>query len=176
MHEIARPKKEAFLAAYAKCGIITRAAELAKCGRRSHYVWMQEDPDYPERFHAANEEACDHLESEARRRAHEGTSKPVFYKGQVCGVVTEYSDTLMIFLLKAARPDKYRERMDVRQSGNVAILHVVEDEQWFGNAAHALVAQSTPAPSADPAAPGSHEGNGVRPTLGQNGNGTNGRH
>jgi len=30
------------------------------------------------------------------------------------GCIKEYSDTLLIFLLKAHRPKKYRERYDVR--------------------------------------------------------------
>ena len=43
---------------------------------------------------------CDALEAEARRRAVEGVRKPVFYQGVICGWVGEYSDTLLIFLLK----------------------------------------------------------------------------
>ena len=33
----------------------------------------------------------------------------------------EYSDTLLIFLLKAHRPEKYRERFDVRTQGNIQV-------------------------------------------------------
>ena len=41
--------------------------------------------------------------------------KPVgWYKGKPGGTVREYSDILLIFLLKALRPEKYRERVDVR--------------------------------------------------------------
>jgi hypothetical protein len=34
--------------------------------------------------------ACDAIEAEMRRRAIEGVQKPVFYKGEVCGYMTEY--------------------------------------------------------------------------------------
>jgi hypothetical protein len=36
--------------------------------RSQHYVWMK-DPEYAAAFAEAKEEACDALESEARRRA-----------------------------------------------------------------------------------------------------------
>lgn len=41
------------------------------------------------------------LETEAWRRAVDGTEKPVFYKGDECGRITEYSNTLLMFLIKA---------------------------------------------------------------------------
>jgi hypothetical protein len=110
-------KQRAFLAAYAECGNITKAAEIAEINRASHYDWMNDDPDYPELFKAADEAAGDKLEQEARRRAVEGTKKPVFYKGAVCGTVTEYSDLLLMFLLKGVRPDKFAER--IKQDVNV---------------------------------------------------------
>ena len=55
------------------------------------------------------------LEREARRRAVEGVEEPVgFYKGEPSAYVRKYSDTLLIFLMKGARPDKYRDRWDPR--------------------------------------------------------------
>jgi hypothetical protein len=52
------------------------------------------------------------LEQEAARRAYYGTLRGVYYRGVKCGVERTYSDTLMIFLLKARRPEVYRERYD----------------------------------------------------------------
>lgn len=109
--ETLQGKKKAFLAAYAEVGTITRAAELAGISRQTHYDWLESDPNYPEMFKEADKQACDRLEQEARRRAVQGVSKPVFYKGEECGVVQEYSDTLLIFLLKGALPDKYKDRV-----------------------------------------------------------------
>jgi hypothetical protein len=110
-------KKRAFLVAYSECGNISQAAKLAGIDRTNHYQWLDNDPDYPELFKAADEAAGDKLEQEARRRAVEGTNKPIFYKGEVCGTVTEYSDILLMFLLKGVRPDKFAER--IKQDVNV---------------------------------------------------------
>jgi hypothetical protein len=96
------------LAAYARTGNIAAAARAAKCHRSQHYEWLH-DPAYAEAFLAAQEEAVEALELEARRRAEKGVVKPVYYQGEVCGTVREYSDTLLIFLLKAARPERYRD-------------------------------------------------------------------
>ena len=49
------------------------------------------------------------LEYEAVRRAYHGVAEPVFYNGVQCGSVTKYSDKLLMFLLKARNPAKYRE-------------------------------------------------------------------
>lgn len=110
-------KKKAFLEAYAACGNITQAAELAGISRTSHYNWMEKDPEYPALFKAAEEQAIDRLEQEARRRALEGVEKPVYQGGKLVGTVREYSDTLLIFLLKGAKPDKYRERSTTELTG-----------------------------------------------------------
>ncbi len=104
-------KKKAFLTAFSECGNISQAAELAGIDRKNHYNWLKDDPDYPDQFYDADQKACDKLEQEARRRAIYGTSEPVFHKGEQCGVVQKYSDTLLIFLMKGANPEKYRENI-----------------------------------------------------------------
>ena len=57
------------------------------------------------------------LEDEAIRRAREGVDEPVFYKGEHCGNVRRYSDTLLIFMLKARKPDVYRKRASIEHTG-----------------------------------------------------------
>lgn len=131
----------AFLAAYASCGNVTQAATSAGVGRSSHYDWMREE-GYRQAFEAARDEAADLLEREARRRAVEGTRRLKFHQGapimvplvddegrivlgaqgevqMVPYVEHEYSDVLMIFLLKAARPDTYRERTHLQVDAQV---------------------------------------------------------
>ncbi len=114
---IRHPKKRAFLAAFAECGNISEAAKIAEINRMSHYHWLETDERYAVVFDQATEIACDHLEAEARRRAVEGVNEPVFYHGEVCGTVRKYSDTLLIFLLKGARPDKFRDNATIRHTG-----------------------------------------------------------
>lgn len=105
--------QDAFLEEYARLGCISGAAKAAEVGRRTHYDWLEADPEYRERFEDAREEAADMLELEARRRAVSGVQEPVFYKGVRVATVRKYSDRLLEFLLKAARPAKYRERHEI---------------------------------------------------------------
>ena len=63
------------------------------------------------------EQAAQRLEAEAKRRAVEGVEEPVFYQGKQCGVIKRYSDALLMFLLKGAMPDKYKERTSTELTG-----------------------------------------------------------
>ena len=46
-----------------------------------------------------------------------GVEKPVHYKGKRVDTVRRFSDTLLMFLLKARRPDIHRERFDHTLAG-----------------------------------------------------------
>lgn len=111
--EMQHAKRDAFLAAFTKLGTLTHAAEAAGCDRGQHYRWMDTDPEYPHLFSEASKSAHDNLEREAVRRAVEGTEKPVYQGGKLVGTIREYSDTLLIFIMKGAMPSKYRERVEV---------------------------------------------------------------
>jgi hypothetical protein len=112
-YEIGHPKKRAFLAAFALFGTISRASEAAEISRANHYNWLKDDDGeiYAKAFEDAKQRACDALEQEARRRAMEGVEKPIVRNGFVVDTYTEYSDTLLIFLMKGAMPDKYKDRI-----------------------------------------------------------------
>ena len=114
---IGHAKKRAFLAAYAELGNITAAAAAADVSRSMHYTWLERDRRYAAAFAQAHEMVGDHLEAEARRRAVEGWDEPVYYQGQVVGSIRRYSDTLLIFLLKGARPEKFRDNATIRHTG-----------------------------------------------------------
>ena len=90
------------------------AAKAAGISRQSHYRWLKTDPDYPGRYQEAKAESAQLLEDEAVRRARDGVVEQIYYQGQVVGQKLNYSDTLLIFLLKAANPEKYRERYDMQ--------------------------------------------------------------
>jgi hypothetical protein len=107
-------KKAAFIQAYLQTATVYHAAIKSGVSRSRHHVWMRKDPTYRQAFEEAEEAAVDELEAEARRRALEGTEEPVgFYKGVAAEYVKRYSDTLLIFLLKGARPEKYAERREI---------------------------------------------------------------
>ena len=63
-------------------------------------------------------------EDEADRRAVEGTLRPVFHKGNICGHVREYSDSLLAIQLKAGNPDRYADRQKVEHRGVMLNLNV----------------------------------------------------
>jgi len=115
-----QPKKRALLAALAETGNVSAATSLVKIDRRTHYRWLAEDPEYADAVPVAFEIPADKLEEEARRRALIGVDEPLTYQGEVFGTVKKYSDTLLIFLLKGVRPEKYRERFDHKIDGKVS--------------------------------------------------------
>ena len=98
----------AFLAAFRITACLSKAAQAARIGRRRHYHWLEQDPDYRLAFEQAKLEVVGELEDEAVRRACGGWLEPVFYQGRQCGTMRRYSDRLLMFLLKGWRPERYR--------------------------------------------------------------------
>jgi hypothetical protein len=111
-------KEEKFLTMLRETGgNVSRACEATGVRRATVYGWRSGDPLFAQAWDEAVEQGLDELEQEARRRAFHGTDRPVFYKGEECGAIREYSDTLMIFLLKGGRPQKYRENVSHEHTG-----------------------------------------------------------
>lgn len=77
---------------------ITLAARGAGIDRVTAYNHYKALPEFASAWEDAKEAAVEILEAEAWQRAR------------------KQSDTLMIFLLKAHKPDKYRERMELAQT------------------------------------------------------------
>ncbi|MEX0298791.1 MAG: hypothetical protein AB3N28_06955 [Kordiimonas sp.] len=92
------------------------AASKAGAGRRTFYRWRTED----EKFAAAWIEAAaapqNDLEHEALRRAVKGVEKPVYRGGEIVGHVTDYSDSMLMFLLKAHYPEKYDPKNGAKEA------------------------------------------------------------
>jgi hypothetical protein len=103
--------QRAFLAAYAETGVLKNAAKAAGVTRVNHCRWMKEDPAYAEKFEQLFEQVCERFEAEAIRRAVDGYQDPVYQAGKLVGYRLKYSDTLLMFMLKAMRPEKYREKL-----------------------------------------------------------------
>lgn len=96
---------------------VTLAAEAAGIDRATAYRWRDNDKEFATAWDEALEAGTDRLEEEALRRARFGVAKPVYQGGKLVGAVQEYSDTLMIFLLKGRRPDKFRDRVSTELTG-----------------------------------------------------------
>ncbi len=77
--------------------------------RACHYDWIKSDPEYAKAFAEAEANSARSLEDEAVRRASMGIRKAVRYKGKIVGYETEYSDTLLLALLRANNPKKFVE-------------------------------------------------------------------
>ncbi len=101
--------KTRFFAALAECGNVSHACHVAKVNRTTVYAYRQNDPEFAQSWEDALDEATDELEAEARRRALKGVEEPVYQGGKLVGKVRKFSDTLLIFLLKGLRPERYRE-------------------------------------------------------------------
>lgn len=106
-------KKERFLAALATGLSISGACEAAHIPRRTAYNHRDTDVDFKDAWDAAVIAGVEHLEDEARRRAVEGVDKPVYQGGARVGVIREYSDTLLIFLLKGRAREKYGDQVRI---------------------------------------------------------------
>jgi hypothetical protein len=121
--------QEGFLEAYAKVGNITRAADMVGISRQSHYDWMAGDPAYEPKFRQAMREATDVLREAAWTRAVDGVETTIFDKnGVAVGESVKYSDTLLIFLMKAASPGEFRDNYRVQVEGSIEHTHRLDWE------------------------------------------------
>ena len=139
-------RKRIFLMALAETGIVSFAAARAGWNVSSTHYHRKRDEAFAAAFDEALEVAADRLELAAVQRAVHGTLKPVWDRGGkerdpgIVGYETVYSDPLLALLLKARRPEKFRERHDVNHSGDagggvlLVPTHVPIDE-WSAAAA-----------------------------------------
>ncbi len=99
----------------------SRACVTANISEPLLHTWEDAYPGFIEVYRIIKESAIEDLISEARRRAFQGVLKPVgFYKGAPAALVREYSDNLIMFLIKAARPE-YRDRVEGIGQGAMAL-------------------------------------------------------
>lgn len=132
--KIKHPGKRAFLAIYGRTGNMTFACKMSGVTRNTARGWAINDLEFKAIFeNDAKEAACDYLEKEAWRRATEGTMKPQYHQGKVCGFTREFSDTLLIFLLKGNRPEKFRENVFLPGAGGPVEINIVYKDTGGGN-------------------------------------------
>ncbi|UTW56170.1 hypothetical protein [Kordiimonas sp. SCSIO 12610] len=100
-------KKASFIKAL-ECGeTVSSAAALLGVERSDLYAWRLEDAAFDAAWARAWSSGADMLEEEAIRRAVTGVEKPVFRGGEVVGHVRDYSDSMLMFLLKARKPELF---------------------------------------------------------------------
>jgi hypothetical protein len=133
---LAKKKRKVFLGVLAKTG---RVAEAARAVGYTDTATLQQfrrnDEDFAEAWDHALQAAAHTLEEEAIRRATEGVLEPVFYKGEVAGYKTNYSDTLLMFVLRGLKPGTYRDTGrggETNINFGIAVMPMTaqNDDQW----------------------------------------------
>jgi hypothetical protein len=116
-----------FLSVLSETANVTTAANAVGVTRQRLYQLRDEDSSFAAHWETAVKLGTAALEDEAARRARDGWDEPVFYQGDQCGTIRKFSDTLLIFLLKARDP-KYRERLGLEgpNGGAIPIANTVE--------------------------------------------------
>ena len=87
-------KKKA-LDGYARYGTVTAACEYARINRSTWYEWVKKDADFKAQVEAAEEQVTDRIEQTATQKAVAGDT------------------TLLIFMLKNRRREKYADRHEI---------------------------------------------------------------
>lgn len=93
-------------------GFVGKACEAVGISKQGVHNWRDSDPEFAAEWVRAVDLATEDLEKEARRRAHDGVDEPVFYQGEVCGHIRKFSDSLLMFTIKARKPE-YRDKIQI---------------------------------------------------------------
>ena len=110
----------AFIERLKATGNVTLAASGAGVALQHAYRTRNRSKAFRRSWEDALEQAMDLLEGEARRRA-TGIKRDVWYAGEKVGTKNVYSDTLLMFLLRARRPHLYRDNVKVERSGGMEV-------------------------------------------------------
>ena len=103
----AAPWRALFFEMLRKTGNVSAAARHAGRARAQLYRLRKQDAAFAALWDDALEEAADWLELEALRRAMDGIEEGRYFRGEMIGKITRYSDSLLMFLLKARRPSVF---------------------------------------------------------------------
>ncbi len=96
-------KKKRFLETLGDSGHVSHAAASIGVDRKTAYRWRAADKGFADAWDAALDRGLDELERIAHQRA------------------AESSDTLLIFLLKSKRRDRFGDHHQIEVSGSLAI-------------------------------------------------------
>jgi hypothetical protein len=108
--EVWKPK---FIEALRESANVRAACQACGITRDAAYKARKKSPVFAAQWDEAIDEAVDTLEEAAWGRARDGVQRedPIFYQGEQVGskIIREYSDTVLLALLKAHRPNLYRD-------------------------------------------------------------------
>ncbi len=112
--------RDVFVERLRATGNVTLAAAGAGVSRQHVYKARNRSKAFRRAWEEALEQAMDLLEGEARRRA-TGIKEDVYYAGRVVGTRNVYDSALLMFLLKAHRPHKFRDNVKVEHAGGMEV-------------------------------------------------------
>lgn len=110
-------KHNIFFAEMARHGRITQAATAAGIDRGDAYKLRDANPEFAARWAHALDTYADTLEAAAHQRAVEGTDKGVYHQGVLMATEKQYSDSLLLAMLKAKRKREYGDASKIELTG-----------------------------------------------------------
>lgn len=132
--EVARAQ-QLFLDSFRLNANITHSCRAAGIVRATFYRWQEHDETFSLRYKDAEHESNELVEGEIFRRAVRGVQRPLHFQGRLVTddqgqpvTVTDYSDTLLMFMAKKRMP-QYRDRQQVamevtgKDGGPIATQH-----------------------------------------------------
>ena len=125
--------RQIFLETLATTGNVSNACIAAGVSRTAAYMLRERDEVFKGQWEVAARLGADALEDEAYRRAMEGQDEAIVWQGEIMEdqvvdnatgevkkvprTVKKFDNGLLKFLLAAAKPDKYKNRTAVEESG-----------------------------------------------------------
>jgi hypothetical protein len=109
-HDVWVPR---FLAALERSPNWSLAARAAGVDQTTPGKRADSDPEFAAAAAQAEQRALDLIEAAAFKSAVYGDLEPVYHMGVRVGETVKYSDRMRELLLKAGRPEKYRERVTI---------------------------------------------------------------
>lgn len=125
-------KRTAFLKGLTSGMTVARAAREARLALRTLYNWRHQHAEFRKAWDAARLTGDDamaaRLEAEADRRAVRGYREPIYFSGKLVGHRRKYSDTLLMFRLRALRPQRYAVASKSDESVTVVLRDLDAEE------------------------------------------------
>lgn len=120
---LSRAMASRFLSLLAEGYSPTKAAQALGKHRTAFYNLRSRWPEFAAAWQTSLEASVDVLEDAAMTRAVHGVVRKQFFQGEVIpgSEYREYSDSLLLALLKARAPEAYRERYDINQRVDINI-------------------------------------------------------
>ena len=114
-----------FLAALSMCHSPELAARHIRISCQMAYYQRKHDPQFAKQWEEAREYGIEMLHARAFQRALEGDLEPVYYMGVVVDYVREFDSKLLIEMLRAYRPDRFKTpgaQVNIGTRGDIFVL------------------------------------------------------